>query len=114
MADWVGKAAFPLAPIVDRMAATLKRSGKLFLDETRAPVLDPGQSRTKTGYLRALARDDRRWSGGDPPGVVSRYALGRGVDHDPAARRDAALPARAAQSAGQCTGQPAPDPAGGS
>ena len=39
-------------------------------DETRAPVLDPGRGRTKTGWLWALARDDRAWRGPDPPGVV--------------------------------------------
>ena len=59
LADWVGKAAFHLKPIVDRLAEHLKRSGKLFMDETTAPVLDPGRGVTKTGYLWALARDDR-------------------------------------------------------
>lgn len=81
LADWVGKAAFHLAPIVERMAKVLKRSTKLFLDETTAPVLDPGRGRTKTGYLWALARDDRRWGGADPPGVVYHYAPGRGAEH---------------------------------
>jgi hypothetical protein len=28
------------------------------MDETTAPVLDPGRGVTKTGYLWALARDD--------------------------------------------------------
>jgi transposase len=74
LADWVGKAAFHLRPVVDRLAEHLKGSGKLFMDETRAPVLDPGRGRTKTGYLWALARDDRRWGGADPPGVVYFYA----------------------------------------
>jgi len=81
LADWVGKAAFHLAPIVARMAKLLKQSTKLFLDETTAPVLDPGRGRTKTGYLWALARDDRRWGGADPPGVVYHYAPGRGAEH---------------------------------
>ena len=36
------------------------------MDETRAPVLDPGRKRTKTGYLGA--RDDRPWGSTDPPG----------------------------------------------
>jgi transposase len=76
LADWVGKAAFHLRPVVDRLAEHLKGSGKLFMDETRAPVLDPGRGRTKTGYLWALARDDRRWGGADPPGVVYFYAPG--------------------------------------
>ena len=78
LADWVGRASWHLAPVVERMAVHLKRSGKLFMDETVAPVLDPGRGRTKTGYLWALARDDRPWGGGDPPGVVFTYAPGRG------------------------------------
>lgn len=77
LADWVGKAAFHLKPVVDRLAEHLKASGKLFMDETTAPVLDPGRGRTKTGYLWALARDDRPWGGADPPGVVFFYAPGR-------------------------------------
>jgi transposase len=81
LADWVGRAAFHLAPIVDRMAELLKRSNKLFMDETTAPVLDPGRGKTKTGYLWALARDDRPFGGADPPGVVFRYAPGRGGVH---------------------------------
>ncbi len=72
LADWVGRAAFHLAPIVERMAESLKRSGKLFMDETTAPVLDPGRGKTKTGYLWALARDDRPFGGADPPGVATR------------------------------------------
>ena len=68
LAGWVGKASFHLRPVVERLAEHLKQSGKLFMDETRAPVLDPGRGRTKTGWLWALARDDRNWGGADPPG----------------------------------------------
>ncbi len=60
LADWTGKAAFHLKPIVDRLAEHLKTSTKLFMDETTAPVLDPGRGKTKTGYLWALARDDSK------------------------------------------------------
>jgi hypothetical protein len=76
------------------MAELLKRSTELFLDETTAPVLDPGRGRTKTGYLWALARDGEplerhwserqwrtRWGGADPPGLVYHYAPGRGAEH---------------------------------
>jgi transposase len=77
LADWVGTAAFHLAPVVDRLSEHLKASGKLFMDETTAPVLDPGRGKTKTGYLWALARDDRGWGGEDPPGVVFTYAPNR-------------------------------------
>jgi len=81
LATWCGKVGFHLAPIVDRMLVHLKRSTKLFMDETRAPVLDPGAGKTKTGYLWALIRDDRGWNGGDPPAVVFTYAPGRSGSH---------------------------------
>ena len=81
LADWVGRAAFELRPVFDCLLAELKRSTKLFMDETRAPVLDPGRRRTKTGYLWALARDDRAWNDPGPPGVAYCYAPGRGGEH---------------------------------
>jgi len=81
LAGWTGKAAFHLGPVVDRLAQHLKRSTKLFMDETTAPVLDPGRGKTKTGYLWALARDDRSWGGADPPGAVYFYAPGRGGEN---------------------------------
>ena len=60
---WVGKSAFELTPVYDALIADLKRSTKLFMDETPAPVLAPGRKRTKTGYFWALARNDRPWGG---------------------------------------------------
>ena len=56
-------------------------SAKIVVDETRAPVLDPGRGRTKTGYFWAISRDDRPWGGLDPPAVVYTYAPGRGGEH---------------------------------
>ena len=51
------------------------------MDETTAPVLDPGRGETKTGYLWALARDDRPWGGSAPPVVVFTYAPSRAGKH---------------------------------
>jgi transposase len=81
LADWVGRSAFALKPIVARMLELLKRSTKLFCDETTVPVLDPGRGKTKTGYLWAITRDDRPWNGPDPPGVVYVYAPGRAGEY---------------------------------
>lgn len=81
LSDWVGKAAFHLGPVVDRLADHVRAGPRLFMDETTAPVLDPGRGRTKTGYLWAMLRDDRPWGGADPPGVVFRYAPGRSGEH---------------------------------
>jgi transposase len=77
LADWVGRAAFLLRPVHERLLERLKQSHQLFADETTAPVLDPGRGRTKTGQLWAYARDDRPWGGADPPGVAYVYAPDR-------------------------------------
>jgi transposase len=77
LADWVGRAAFLLRPVYERLLERLRASAKLFADETTAPVLDPGRGRTKTGQLFAYARDDRPWGGSDPPIVAYVYAPDR-------------------------------------
>ena len=77
LADWVGKAAFLLRQVHERLFERLKASTKLFADETTAPVLDPGRGRTKTGQFFAYARDERPWGGADPPGVTYLYAPNR-------------------------------------
>ena len=81
LADWVGRAAALLAPVQARLFEILKSSPKLFADETRAPVLDPGRKKVKLGQLWAYARDDCPWGGSDPPAVVYCYAPGRGTEH---------------------------------
>jgi transposase len=78
LADWMGRTGAAIAPVVDRMAMILKQgSSRLYVDETTAPVLDPGRGKTKTGYLWAVLRDDRGWNGSAPPGVVFHYRPGR-------------------------------------
>jgi transposase len=77
LADWVGRAAWYLRPLRDHILERLRRSQRLFADETTAPVLDPGRGRTKTGQLWAYARDDRPWGGDDPPMVAYVYAADR-------------------------------------
>jgi transposase len=77
LADWVGRAAWYLRPLRERILVELRQAQRLFADETTAPVLDPGRGRTKTGQLWAYARDDRPWGGGDPPMVAYVYAADR-------------------------------------
>ena len=81
LAFWVGVAAAEVKPVYLRLKEILLGSGKIAVDETRAPVLDPGRGRTKTGYFWAISRDDRPWGGSDPPGVAYTYAPGRGGEH---------------------------------
>ncbi len=77
LADWVGRAAWHLRPVHERLLEHIRSSTKIFADETRAPVLDPGRGRTKTGQLWAYARDDRPFGGADPPIAVYVYAQNR-------------------------------------
>ena len=81
LAFWTGYAAAEVKPVWRLMREELLRSTKLFVDETTAPVLDPGRGRTKKGYFWVLARDDRPWCGRAPPAVVYSYAPGRGGEH---------------------------------
>ena len=46
LAFWVGYAAAEIRPLWRLMRQELLRSTKLFVDETTAPVLDPGRGRT--------------------------------------------------------------------
>src|ERR1700739_1883708 len=73
LANWVGGAGWWLEPLHARLAEHVFASQKLFADDTPIPVLDPGRGRTKTGRLWVYARDDRPWSGADPPAAVYFY-----------------------------------------
>jgi transposase len=81
LAFWVGYAAAELKPLYLRLRELILSSEKIAVDETVAPVLDPGRGRTKQGYFWAIARDDRPWGGTDPPAVAYSYAPGRGSVH---------------------------------
>lgn len=63
-----GTATFHLGPVVDRLTEHLLSSGTPFMDETTAPVLDPGRSRTNYGYFWALERAHRERAGDNPHG----------------------------------------------
>jgi transposase len=77
LANWVGGACWWLEPLQQKLAEHVFASSKLFADDTPIPVLDPGRGRTKTGRLWVYARDDRPWSGSDPPAAVYLYSPDR-------------------------------------
>ena len=81
LGNWVGRACFHLRPIVAQMREHLKAADRVFMDETRAPVLSPGRRRTKTGYFWSVVADDRGHGGTGPPVVMVHYAPGRGAAH---------------------------------
>ena len=81
LGNWVGRACFHLRPIVQHMREHLRGADRIFMDETRAPVLDPGRRTTRTGWFWAIVADDRGHGGTGPPIVMFHYAPGRGGVH---------------------------------
>jgi transposase len=63
LAFWVGYAAAELKPLYLRLRELILASGKIAVDETVAPVLDPGRGRTKKGYFWAIAVTTGRGAG---------------------------------------------------
>src|SRR3954449_2789627 len=81
LCDWVGRACWWLEPLWRLLRRHVLASTRIFADDTRLPVLDPGRGRTKTGRLWGYAIDDRPWQGSTPPAVVYLYAEDRKGEH---------------------------------
>jgi transposase len=81
LCDWVGRACWWLEPLWQLLRRHVMSSTRIFADDTRLPVLDPGRGRTKTGRLWGYAVDDRPWGGETPPAVVYLYAEDRKGEH---------------------------------
>jgi transposase len=81
LCDWVGRACWWLEPLWRLLRRHVMGSTRIFADDTRLPVLDPGRGRTKTGCLWGYAVDDRPWNGSTPPAVVYLYAEDRKGEH---------------------------------
>ncbi|MFT4784563.1 MAG: hypothetical protein ACI9IV_002310, partial [Paracoccaceae bacterium] len=72
LADWMGRTGALIAPVVDHMAMILNQGcTRLYVDETTAPVLDPGrgeQDRLPLGRTARRSRLERpRAAGGGVP-----------------------------------------------
>jgi transposase len=81
LADWVGKMAALVSPLVEAVAQHVMTAEKLHADDTPVPVLAPGTGKTKTGRLWVYLRDERPYGGGAPPAVVYRYSPDRKGEH---------------------------------
>jgi transposase len=77
LADWVGRTAWWLKPLWERLVSSVLASPKLFVDDTRLPVLAKGRKTPKTGALWGLGRDDAPWQGALPPAVAYVYTEDR-------------------------------------
>ncbi len=77
LADWVGRSASLLSPLVDALERHVMTGPTLHADDTPVPVLAPGTGRTRTGRLWTYVRDERGHGGDAPPAVLFRYAPDR-------------------------------------
>lgn len=81
LAEWVGKAAALMAPLIEKIEAHVLAGQVLFADDTPVPVLEPGRGKTKTGRLWVYLRDERPHGGPAPPAVIYRYTPDRKGEH---------------------------------
>jgi transposase len=81
LADWVGKMAALVSPLVEAVAQHVMAAEKLHADDTPVPVLAPGTGKTKTGRLWVYLRDERPYGGEASPAVVYRYSPDRKGEH---------------------------------
>ena len=81
LADWVGKMAALLRPLVEAVGNHVMAADKLHADDTPVPVLAPGTGKTKTGRLWVYLRDERPHAGRAPPAVLYRYTPDRKGEH---------------------------------
>ena len=78
LAQWVKRAAWWLSGLYDRQLEIIHSHPRVFCDETRMPVLEPGRGKVKICQFWSHAVDDRPWQGPAAPAVAYVFAQGRG------------------------------------
>ena len=73
MGRLIDQAVVALLPLYGVLNGDLKSSSKLLMDETTLAQLMPGTGKTKTCFVWALCRDDRRWEGNAHPAVAFHF-----------------------------------------
>ncbi|MCU4161634.1 IS66 family transposase [Acidiphilium sp. AL] len=81
LADYVGQAAWFLAPIAEGIRAHVFAAEKIHGDDTPVAVLAPGLGRTRTGRLWTFVRDDRPFRGTAPPAAAYFFSPDRKAEH---------------------------------
>jgi transposase len=81
LADWVGRMAALLDPLVQAIGRHVCAGSVLHADDTTVKVLAPGQGRTRTGRLWAVVRDERAFLGPAAPAAFYRYSPDRRAEH---------------------------------
>ena len=81
LADWVGKTAWLVKPLAERIGSHVMAGTVIHADDTPVPVLAPGNGKTKEGRFWVYLRDERPHAGKAPPAVLYRYTPDRKGEH---------------------------------
>ena len=81
LADWVGRSAALLEPLVTALRKEVMSSAVLHGDDTPVPVLAPGTGKTRTGRLWTYVRDGRPHGSEQPPVAAFFYSPDRKGEH---------------------------------
>jgi transposase len=77
LADWIGRAAWWLAPIARSIGAYVMAQPVLHTDDTPIRVLAPGTGKTRLARFWVYAVDQRPHAGCDPPAAFYCYSADR-------------------------------------
>lgn len=79
LADWVGKSAALLEPLADAIGRHVRIGQAIFADDT--PLKMQAKVKCATARIWTYVRDERPWSGGDPPAAWYRFSTDRKGTH---------------------------------
>ena len=77
MADWIGHAAWWLAPVAQRIGLHVMAQPAIHSDDTTIRTLAPGLGRTRIARFWCYAVDPRNYAGETPPAAFYRYSPDR-------------------------------------
>jgi len=78
LSHMIKSAAWWLEGLFDEQWQFIHGHSRIFVDETRIPVLEPGRGKVRIDQFWAHGIDDRSWNGPAPPGVCYVHAGSRG------------------------------------
>ncbi|ASG24338.1 IS66 family transposase [Nitrospirillum viridazoti] len=77
LADWVGHAAWWVAPLAGLIGAHVMAAPVIHTDDTPIKVLAPGNGQTRLGRLWTYLVDERPWCGDHAPAAFYRFSPDR-------------------------------------
>ena len=77
LADWIGRAAWWLAPLAQLIGTTVMTQPVLHTDDTPIRTLAPGTGKTRLSRFWVYAVDPRSHAGAGPPAAFYRYSADR-------------------------------------